>query len=80
MVTCVTLLLLMETWRPSRGAVWILQEKAGQAVGVGFLLSWVALFYSLALTGLGSRTGLAPWWARARIVCSGIRLISAFSG
>ena len=25
-------------------------------------LSWVALFYSLSLRGLGYQTGLAPWW------------------
>ena len=31
-------------------------------VTVAFLASWVALFYSLSLTGLGYQTGWTPWW------------------
>lgn len=64
--TCVCLLLVMETWQSSAGAVWVLRDTAGHLVNVAFLLSWGALLYSLWLTGLGYQTGLTPWWAWAR--------------
>ena len=51
---------------PSGGAalvvVWAWPKSCRPAVEVGFFLSWVTLFYSLSLTGLGYQTGLAPWW------------------
>jgi uncharacterized membrane protein len=64
--TCAGLLLAMETWQPCTGAVWGLQGLPARVVDVAFLLSWVALIYSLWLTGLGYQTGLSPWWAWAR--------------
>lgn len=64
--TCVCLLLAMEHWQPSAGAVWRLEGPAARVVDLAFLLTWVALLYSLWLTGLGYQTGLTPWWAWAR--------------
>ncbi len=64
--TCICLLLVMETWQSSTGAVWELQGILASAVDLAFLLSWCALIYSLWLTGLGYQTGLTPWWAWAR--------------
>jgi protein-S-isoprenylcysteine O-methyltransferase Ste14 len=64
--TCASLLLAIELWRPSRGGIWHLQSDAAGAVSAAFVLSWVALIYSLQLTGLGYQTGWAPWWAWAR--------------
>lgn len=64
--TCACLLLAMEAWEPSLGAVWSLRGRAARLVDLAFLLSWAALLYSLWLTGLGYQTGLTPWWAWAR--------------
>jgi protein-S-isoprenylcysteine O-methyltransferase Ste14 len=64
--TCVSLLLTIEAWRPSPGLVWRLEGSAATAVTVGFYLSWIALLYSLYLTGLGYQTGFTPWWAWVR--------------
>jgi protein-S-isoprenylcysteine O-methyltransferase Ste14 len=37
-------------------------------VGAGYVLSWVALLYSISLTGFGYQTGWTNWcaWARGR--------------
>jgi len=64
--TCVCLLVAMETWQPCVDALWRLDGAAARAVDVAFMAGWVALFYTLWLTGLGYQTGLAPWWAWAR--------------
>ena len=64
--TCVCLLLAMETWQPSAGAVWRLHGPAARVVDLAFLASWGGLMYSLWLTGLGYQTGLTTWWAWAR--------------
>ncbi|MFO0909839.1 MAG: NnrU family protein [Isosphaeraceae bacterium] len=68
--TCVCLLTAMELWQPSPFALWRLQGAAAKGVDALFLLSWVALLYSLYLTGLGYQTGLTPFlaWARGRSV------------
>lgn len=61
-VTCVSLLVLFHYWGRSDTYLWHL-EGWGEALVLGlFYLSWVALFYSLWLTGLGYQTGLTPWW------------------
>ncbi|MDR3635285.1 MAG: NnrU family protein [Isosphaeraceae bacterium] len=65
-VTCVCLLFVTETWQPSRGAVWRLQGFGRAFVEGAFLASWVALVYSLSLTGLGYQTGWTTWWAWVR--------------
>lgn len=65
-VTCLSLLWAMESWQPARQAVWRLDGTPARIVDASFLASWVALFYSLHLTGLGYQTGLTPWWHYAR--------------
>ena len=64
--TCVSLLTTMEAWQPSRRLVWHLHGGAASAMTAGFLLSWLALVYSLSLTGLGYQTGWTPWWSWVR--------------
>ena len=66
MATCVGLLTAIFLWRGSSSVLWDLQGSAKLAVQVGFGLSWVALFYSLSLTGLGYQTGLTEWVAWLR--------------
>jgi protein-S-isoprenylcysteine O-methyltransferase Ste14 len=66
MATCLSLLLTTETWQPSQSAVWRVQGPLRTAVSDGFLLSWGALLYSIALTGFGYQTGWTPWWAWVR--------------
>jgi hypothetical protein len=61
-VTCLSLLVMFANWRPSATVVWQLSGIEGTAVIAAFLASWVALFYSLSLTGLGYQTGWTPWW------------------
>jgi protein-S-isoprenylcysteine O-methyltransferase Ste14 len=65
-VTCGSLLLTIEAWQPNPTALWRLHGPARMAVSGAFLLTWVALFYSLSLTGLGYQTGWTPWWAWVR--------------
>jgi protein-S-isoprenylcysteine O-methyltransferase Ste14 len=65
-VACGGLLLIVEAWRPSPQVVWRATGAARSAVGVGYLLSWVALLYSISLTGFGYQTGWTTWWAWAR--------------
>ena len=49
-------------WQSSPTVVWQFDGAARGAVQVAFVGSWLALFYSLHLTGLGYQTGLTPWW------------------
>jgi len=65
-VTCLSLLLTIELWQPSQGAVWRLQGPARLTVSGAFLASWGALLYSLSLTGFGYQTGWTSWWAWVR--------------
>lgn len=61
-VTCATLLVLFRFWR---GHSWVIWEARGAVRGwvqAAFLGSWLSLFYSLHLTGLGYQTGFTPWW------------------
>ncbi|MEQ8789385.1 MAG: hypothetical protein RIC55_24035 [Pirellulaceae bacterium] len=59
--TCLSLLLLIACWRTSPPVLWQLRGTAATAVHVGYYLSWVALIYSLGLTGFGYQTGWTPW-------------------
>jgi protein-S-isoprenylcysteine O-methyltransferase Ste14 len=61
-VTCVSLWLTFAVWRGSRLVVWEWPDRLKPLIVAGFLLSWLATFYSLSLTGLGFQTGLTPWW------------------
>lgn len=61
--TCVSLFLTMEFWRPSPTSVWHATGPASWVVLALFLISWIALTYSLWLTGFGFQTGFSTWWA-----------------
>ena len=60
--TCVSLILLFQFWTTSDIYLWRFEGWANQAMLAAFYASWLALFYSLYLTGLGYQTGLIPWW------------------
>ncbi|HEY1068632.1 MAG TPA: hypothetical protein VGE52_21080, partial [Pirellulales bacterium] len=64
--TCVSLLLTFACWRAAPVVIWELQATARIAMHVAFGAAWVALLYSLNLTGLGWQTGLTPWLAWVR--------------
>lgn len=66
LVTCVSLLALFWGWRTSEQALWVFEGWQATAVHLAFYASWAALFYSLALTGLGYQTGWTPfyYWLR----------------
>jgi protein-S-isoprenylcysteine O-methyltransferase Ste14 len=64
--TCVTLLLVIATWQTSPVVVVEFTGLAGHVVRGCFYGSWMALFYSLHLGGLGWQTGLTPWLAWVR--------------
>lgn len=61
-VTCGDLLLLIRSWAASPDVVYEVRGTAGAAVQCAFDGSWLALVYSLHLTGLGYQTGWTPWW------------------
>ncbi len=61
--TCVTLLLVFAFWVPDSRVVYEFHGWAAAVIRGGFLLAWLALFYSLSLSGLGYQTGWTPWWA-----------------
>lgn len=60
--TCLTLLVLFHGWRGHAWLVWEARGVARSCVQAAFLGSWISLFYSLHLTGLGYQTGFTPWW------------------
>lgn len=62
-VTCLQLLVTFSFWQSSPVVVWDLTTIPAAGMQAGFLISWVLLFYSLYLSGLGWQTGLTPWWA-----------------
>lgn len=61
LVTCGSLQLLFRNWQATSTTVWDLNGPAEYLVLCGFYGSWVMLFYSLYLSGLGYQTGLTPW-------------------
>jgi methanethiol S-methyltransferase len=65
-VTCLSLGLVMIQWRSVSVVVWQATGLAARAVEGAFGASWLALFYSLHLSGLGYQTGWTPWrsWLR----------------
>ena len=65
-VTCVSLWIVFWGWQGSEHIVWELHGWPRTAVVAAFHLSWLALGYSLLLTGLGYQTGFTEWshWAR----------------
>jgi len=60
--TCLALLVTIFCWQPIAVVAWRWPAPCDAAVAAGFGLSWVALLYSLHLTGLGWQTGWTPWW------------------
>lgn len=67
-VTCVSLLAAIRFWQSSGPVLWDFRGTAVAFVTGAFLMSWVALIYSLHLSGAGYQTGLTPWleWVRQR--------------
>lgn len=65
-VTCVSLLALFFGWRNSTTVLWDVSGTLETIIRTCFYLSWVALLYSLALTGLGYQNGWTPfyYWLR----------------
>lgn len=61
-VTCISLLVLFRFWGSSHVVIWSTSGWGEAAVLFLFYGSWIALFYSLWLTGLGYQTGLTQWW------------------
>ncbi len=64
--TCLSLFLIFSTWKTSGQVLWDLNGTAETIVLSAFFGSWISLFYSLYLTGLGYQTGWTPWmfWYR----------------
>ncbi len=61
LVTCGNLQLLFQCWQTTSTTVWDLGATGSVLILCGFYGSWVMLFYSLYLSGLGYQTGLTPW-------------------
>jgi protein-S-isoprenylcysteine O-methyltransferase Ste14 len=64
--TCLGLLTTIFFWRTSPVMLWQAEGWAAILVRAGFYGSWVALFYTLNLTGFGYQTGWTQWlhWYR----------------
>jgi len=69
-VTCLSLLLTFACWRSSPVVFWSLVGWSQAVIQAAFVASWIALFYSLGLTGLGNQTGWTPfvYWLRGQPV------------
>jgi protein-S-isoprenylcysteine O-methyltransferase Ste14 len=59
--TCAGLWLIFLYWRTTASSLWELHGAAAIAVRAAFVASWVALFYSLSLSGFGYQTGWTQW-------------------
>jgi hypothetical protein len=66
LVTCVGLWLVFAYWQGSSAILWKATGFGRLAMLSGFYSSWLALFYSLRLTGIGYQTGWTQWlyWLR----------------
>lgn len=64
--TCISLQLMFAFWQGSQVLIWDFKGVAADLMLVGFYGSWVALLYSISLTGLGYQTGWTQWlhWYR----------------
>jgi protein-S-isoprenylcysteine O-methyltransferase Ste14 len=49
-------------WGTTSTTLWKATGIAEFLILCGFYGSWVALFYSLYITGMGYQTGLTQWW------------------
>jgi protein-S-isoprenylcysteine O-methyltransferase Ste14 len=61
-VTCISLLVMFHFWSFHPMMIWKASGYGELAILIGFYASWVALFYSLYITGMAYQTGLAQWW------------------
>lgn len=61
-VTCVSLLVMFFAWRTSETVIWRAEGLVASVIHGCFYLSWAALMYSLALTGLGYQNGWTPFY------------------
>ncbi len=61
-VTCVTLLCMFQNWSLHPWVLWKATGFGEILILAGFYGSWIALFYSLYITGMGYQTGLTQWW------------------
>jgi hypothetical protein len=66
LITCLSLLFLIWAWTPCPAIIWELTGAWKLAVNGAYVLSWVALLYSLSLDGWGFQTGWTPYWAWVR--------------
>ncbi len=64
--TCISLQLMFAFWQDSPVLIWDFKGVAADLMLVGFYGSWVALLYSISLTGFGYQTGWTQWlhWYR----------------
>jgi protein-S-isoprenylcysteine O-methyltransferase Ste14 len=64
--TCAGLLLMFGSWQSSPVLIWDAEGWRRIAVNTCFYVSWISLFYSLKLVGLGYQTGWTQWvhWLR----------------
>jgi hypothetical protein len=67
-VTCLSLWVVFAFWQSSAVVLWHFTGLSRDAVQGGFYMSWIALLYSLSLTGFGYQTGWTPWlyWFRGQ--------------
>lgn len=65
-VTCLQLWVVFVAWQGGDRVLWHLRGVPSAAIVVAFHLSWVALVYSLCISGLGYQTGYTEWshWMR----------------
>jgi len=66
--TCGGLWLIFEFWHSSPTVIWQATGATAIAVRIAFCCSWVALFFSIRLGGLGYQTGWTQWlyWFRRK--------------
>jgi protein-S-isoprenylcysteine O-methyltransferase Ste14 len=61
-LTCGSLLFTIHGWQQTSMVICHSTGMISATIQAAFYASWVALFYSLSLTGLGYQTGWTPWW------------------
>jgi hypothetical protein len=60
--TTIGLALTMAFWHTSPVVWWEVTGPARVAIEAGWYASWVLLFYSFFLNGIGYQTGFTNWW------------------
>lgn len=62
LVTCASLSLVIEFWIVNPVIVYQLSGAAETGIRLGYHAAWLALIYSLILSGIGYQTGFTAWW------------------